>query len=33
MIALAVQTDDLLLIYAAFVALGLGWGGMIPMQR
>ena len=33
LIVFAVQTDDLLLIYAAFVVLGLGWGGMIPMQE
>ena len=33
LIVFAVQKDDLLLIYASFVVLGLGWGGMIPMQE
>ncbi|MEL0093606.1 MAG: MFS transporter [Pseudomonadales bacterium] len=29
----AVQAGNLTLIYSAFVVLGLGWGGMIPMQE
>jgi OFA family oxalate/formate antiporter-like MFS transporter len=29
----AVQEGNLTLIYSAFVVLGLGWGGMIPMQE
>ena len=33
LIIMAVQADNLWLIYAAFVILGLGWGGMIPMQE
>ena len=33
MIVAAVEADAILLAYAAFVVLGLGWGGMIPMQE
>ncbi|NKB98391.1 MAG: MFS transporter [Pseudomonadales bacterium] len=33
MIVGAVATQELLLIYFAYVVLGLGWGGMIPMQE
>lgn len=29
----AVQSQQILLIYMAFFILGLGWGGMIPMQE
>jgi len=32
-IVFAVQSHELLWIYLAFVVLGLGWGGMIPMQE
>ncbi len=33
MIVGAVATEELLLIYFAYFVLGLGWGGMIPMQE
>ena len=33
LIVLAVSSQQLLWIYAAYVVLGLGWGGMIPMQE
>ena len=33
LIIAAVQADAIFWVYAAFVALGLGWGGMIPMQE
>ncbi|HEX7037037.1 MAG TPA: MFS transporter [Pseudomonadales bacterium] len=29
----AVELDALVLIYAAYVLLGIGWGGMIPLQE
>jgi MFS transporter, OFA family, oxalate/formate antiporter len=29
----AVELDSLALIYGAYVLLGLGWGGMIPLQE
>lgn len=32
-IVAAVELDLLVLIYAAYVLLGLGWGGMIPLQE
>lgn len=33
LIVAAVNQQQLLLIYLAYVVLGLGWGGMIPMQE
>ena len=33
MIVVAVAGQQLIWIYAAYVLLGLGWGGMIPMQE
>ncbi len=32
-IVLAVEVDLIWLIYAAYVLLGIGWGGMIPLQE
>ncbi|MGA1372946.1 MAG: MFS transporter, partial [Pseudomonadales bacterium] len=32
-IVAAVETHALVVIYASFVLLGLGWGGMIPLQE
>jgi MFS family permease len=32
-VVFAVQAGDLFWIYTAFVFLGLGWGGMIPLQE
>ncbi len=33
LIVFAVQADQIFWIYLAYVVLGLGWGGMIPMQE
>ncbi len=33
LIILAVQSREIAWVYAAFVVLGLGWGGMIPLQE
>lgn len=33
LIVMAVDSHQLIWVYAAYVVLGLGWGGMIPMQE